>query len=419
MKAQDLLIMCAAATLVLTACNPASLLPSQRAVPAPTIPADLPKDVRAVLRDYDFAISTLRSGYYDAAVVGKSWADIAEIERKKIIEAKDPELFVPSLQKAIAALGETDVMIEAPTQATTATAQFGGLGVLIDVPKPGKDRVLILSVFPNSPAERAGLRPHDAIVEVEGEPVKGEEGVAIMQRLRGAPDTNVTVIVKTPGKEPREITLTRKVIKSDPENTPIVAKRMPEGNIGYIAPSPVDMENMRDSVADALRSLNTDGELDGVVLDLRMMRDFNFPIDAMLGLFVTGDKVGSVKTRLTKSKIEISGKGVAGSQDVRLSILVSELTTGPAESFAALLQDVGRAKVIGAKTSGHTTLLARARLPISGLEMLVPAGEFVGQSGATWLGKGVVPTIPFEQSFEDYNEDNDTQLDRAIAELAK
>jgi carboxyl-terminal processing protease len=309
--------------------------------------------------------------------------------------------------------------VQEPPAPISGTQRFGGIGVLVDLPQPGKDRLLILSVYPNSPAERAGLRAHDSLTVVDGEPVKGDEGPAVVARLRGQPDTKVTATVSTPGKGEREVTLTRKVIDPESTITPLIAKTFPNTTIGYIVPNPANMEEMRDEVAAALRSLNNDGQLTGLVLDLRTMRDFSFPIVPMLSLFVTGDKVGSVQSRSTKAQIQISGKGVSGSQNIPMIVLVSELTTGPAESFAGLLQDVGRAKLVGATTRGRTVVVTRAQLPVSGLEMLIPSGEYVGQNGGKWFGKGVTPVILFDQKFEDYNDDSDSQLERAIAELQK
>ncbi len=403
---------------LLTGCNPREMLESRQRVPAPTVPVDLPSEVQAVLRDYDFAVNSLRALYLKSDVVGAKWQQTADAERKKIIQAESPDQYVPSLLAVIEALQDSDVGIALQASAAV-TETFGGIGVMLDWPEPGKDRVLVLLVYPNSPAERGGIRPHDAIVSVDGRPVAGAEGDAVKARLRGQPGTKVTLSVRTPGQPEREVVVTRRVIEAGPDNTPLVSRLIDGTNIAYIAPNPSDTEFMRDEVAAALRELAADQPLDGLVLDLRLMRANDFPLEAMLSLFVTGDQIGSTQSRATKGKILISGKGVAGSQDMRLAVLVSDLTQGQAEVFAGMLQDLGRAKLVGNTTRGRTAVVTRLTMPVSKLELIVPSGEYLGIKGQSWYGKGITPAVATEQRWEEYGEDDDIVLNRAVEELKR
>ena len=410
--------LCAAMLAALTACNPRDMLESRQRVPAPTVPADLPSEVQAVLRDYDFAVNSLRALYLKPDVVGAKWQQTADAERKKIIQAESPDQYVPSLRAVIDALQDPDVGIALKASAA-ATQTFGGIGVMVDLPQQGKDRLLVLLVYPNSPAERGGIRAHDAIVSVDGQPVVGAEGGAVVTRLRGQPGSKVTLGVRTPGQPEREVAVTRRVIDASPDNTPLVSRLIDGAHIAYIAPNPSDTEFMRDEVAAALRELSANQPLDGLVLDLRLMRANDFPLESMLSLFVTGDQIGSTQSRATKGKILISGKGVAGSQDMRLAVLVSDLTVGQAEAFAGMLQDLGRAKLVGNTTRGSTAVVTRLTLPVSKLELIVPSGEYVGSKGESWYGKGITPVVAIEQRWEEYGEDDDIALNRAVEELKR
>lgn len=418
MMTRKVVPLCAAMLALLTACNPRGMLESRQRVSVPTVPVDLPSEVQAVLRDYDFAVNSLRALYLKPDVVGAKWQQTADDERKKIIQSESPDQYVPSLRAVIEALQDPDVGVA--LQASAATTQtFGGIGVMVDLPEPGKDRLLVLLVYPNSPAERGGIRAHDAIVSVDGQPVVGAEGAAVVARLRGEPGTKVTLMVRTPGQPEREVIVTRRVIEASPDNTPLVSRLIDGTNIAYIAPNPSDTEFMRDEVAAALRELSADQPLDGLVLDLRLMRVNDFPLESMLSLFVTGDQIGSTQSRSTKGKIMISGKGVAGSQDMRLAVLVSDLTVGQAEVFAGMLQDLGRAKLVGNTTRGRTAVVTRLTLPVSKLELIVPSGEYVGIKGESWYGKGIAPVVPIEQRWEEYGEDDDIALNRAVEELKR
>jgi carboxyl-terminal processing protease len=419
MQSRKLAALGAVLIAALSGCTPQALydrVTSGQPVPLPTVPADTPMEVQAVVRDYDFAVNSLRALYFKSDAVGRQWQQKADEERKALLKADDPQQFVKSLRSAITALGDDDIGIQA---GSNSTQTFGGIGVQIDLPANGKDRLLILNVYPNSPAERAGIKPHDAIVAIDGKPISAEEGPAVILRVRGEPGSKFTATVRTPNGGERDVSMTRRVIEQTPKNTPIVYRFIDDTGIAYISPNPSAGEFMREDVAAALRALNKQRSIDGIVLDLRIIRSPDFPLDSMLNLFVSGDRIGDIQSRVTKEQIKISGKGVAGSQNVRLALLVSDLSTGPAEVFAGLLQDLGRAKVIGNKTVGRTASLTRVILPVSGLEMQIPSGEYLGRKGSSWYGKGVAPDVLFEQTWEQYTDEDDPQLTRAAEELSK
>lgn len=412
-------LLCAAAALALSACNPQNLFETRNKVAVPTVPVDAPAEVQAALRDYDYATSSLRALYVDKDAVGAEWQKVVESGRAQIIESGSATQLQPSLAAAVQAIGESDIVIQAGSQDTQTAQPFGGIGVIPDWPTPGKDRLLLLSVLADGPAARAGLKPHDSIVAIDGAPVSGGAPVTeTIGRMRGTPGSKIQLTVSTPGAGEREVSITRRVIVSSPEGTPISYRRLPGGALAYIAPNPSDMESMRDEVASALRELNSADPVAGLVLDLRLMRDLDFPVNAMLSLFVSGDGIGSISSRGATEKLQIAGKGVGGSQDLRLAILVSEMTSGQAEAFAGILQDLGRARVIGTKTRGRTAAVTRVRLPISRAEMLIPSGDYKSAKGTSWLGKGLPLDAAFEQDWSQYNDDSDTQLTKAVALLS-
>lgn len=72
-----------------------------------------------------------------------------------------------------------------------------------------KDTVFVLTVYPDSPAEKAGIRPHDHILAVNGEPAVDAQGEAIVSKVRGPEGTDVVISVRRPGGAPRDLTVTR------------------------------------------------------------------------------------------------------------------------------------------------------------------------------------------------------------------
>ncbi len=404
--------------LTLTACTGApsfSSLFNRRVTPA--VPIDVSPKVAAQLRDFDFAVQSLRDSYLNADAVNEQWQAIVDTERLKIAQGNgDEDKFIESLQKIIAELNDEDMVLLPPAQnqiQSGTTGAYSGIGVLIDLPREGKDRLLVLAVYPDSPADRAGLKPHDAIIAIEGEPVTFAARNELIPKLRGETGSQVTVTVRTPGQPPRDVTLTRRPVEP---RSPISYKRLPDTNIGYIAPNPSQLSTMRSDTANALRDLSADRNVDGVVLDLRIIRGNEFPLDEMLSLFVNG-QIGTVQTRGKKETIEIAGKSIAGSQEVPLAVLVSELTSGQAEAFAGLLQDLGRAQIVGTKTPGDLAQFTTATLPSSRLRIQIPTGDYLGVKNNSWRGKGVTPNVVSEFAWEDFTAEDDPHIKQAVEVL--
>jgi len=383
----------------------------------PSAPVDVSPKVAAQLRDFDFAVQSVRESYLRANTLDESWRAVVETARTRIIYGDGQErLLIEGLQSMVEGLNDDEVALlppAAPTAAATLSTTYAGIGVLIDLPKEGRDRLLILSVYSDSPADRAGLRPRDAIIVIEGERVTYARRDELIPKLRGQAGSRVTITVRTPGQAPRNVTLTRQPIVP---RSSISYQRVAGTNIAYIAPDASRLDAMRRDIADALRDLTAAQDLEGLVLDLRIIRGDDFPLEEMLSLFVNG-QVGTVKTRSQKKVIEVIGKSIGGSQELPMAVLVGELTEGQAEAFAGLLQDLGRAQVIGNRTRGLLAEFTTVTLPASRLRLRIPSGDYQGVKGVSWRGSGVVPDIPVEATWEDFTAENDLHLKQAVDAL--
>ena len=143
------------------------------------------------------------------------------------------------------------------------TGEFGGVGMEVTV----ENGILtVITPIEGTPAERAGIKPKDQIIEVDGKPTKGLVTQEVVNLLRGPRGSTVNVTVMTPGeKEPRVVTLTRDkiVVKS------VKPELLHEG-IAYIKLSQFQ-DNTSVELKEALADLkaNNNGNLKGIVLDLR------------------------------------------------------------------------------------------------------------------------------------------------------
>jgi len=380
-------------------------------------PVDVSPKVAAQLRDFDFAVQSVRESYLRADTLNESWRAVVETARTRIIYGDGQErLLIEGLQSILEGLNDGEVALlppAAPTAAATPSTTYAGIGVLTDLPKEGRDRLLILSVYSDSPADRAGLRPRDAIIAIEGERVTYARRDELIPKLRGQAGSRVTITVRTPGQAPRNVTLTRQPIVP---RSSISYQRVAGTNIAYIVPDASRLDAMRKDIADALRDLTAEQDLEGLVLDLRIIRGDDFPLEEMLSLFVNG-QVGIVKTRSQKKVIEVIGKSIGGSQELPMAVLVGELTEGQAEAFVGLLQDLGRAQVIGNRTRGLFAEFTTVTLPASRLRLRIPSGDYQSVKGVSWRGSGVVPDLSVEATWEDFTAENDLHLKQAVDAL--
>ncbi len=371
------------------------------------IPADLAPATQAFLRDYDTAVNALRTVYLKQDLVGKEWLNTAAANRDKILKGVQANEFLQILNDTLVAVQDDSVNLQFGQSITTT---YPGIGVLIDLPAQDKERLLVLYVFEGSPAEQAGLKAHDAIVQINGEAITKASIGTLLPQLRNSEETPVTILVHTPGEAERELTVTpRPVVR---KSSPAV-NFLPGTNIGYIAPDPEKFDDMKGQTAEALRTLLNERPLDGLILDLRVIRGNEFPINDMLGLFANGS-IGTLKGRSAKTKLEITGKSIAGSQDVRMAILISEQTAGQAEAFAGILQDLGRARIFGKPTPGKVAYITTLNLPNTRLQLNIPSGEYLGVKNISWYQKGVAPDELSDKSWEDFAADKDPQIEQAV-----
>ena len=403
--------------LVLSACS-SSLLRGPSLTP--TTSTDLPIETLDQLSDYDLLVRAVQTQYINDKALGAGWQSAVNTYRNRVAQGIDTNQFYDTLDALLGALHDDDLVLARPLalssgDSAAVTTTLSGIGVMASLPEPNKDRLLILSVYPQSPAAGAQLQAHDAIVKVNGQPVTYAQRESVLASIRGASGTQVTLTVRTPGKAERDVQITRQPITSTGMTN---ARRIPNTNIGYILPNLNTPDTARLDLAQSLRDLSNAQTLDGLILDLRTAQGDNFPLNELLALFVNG-QVGTGYTRSGNGKLTITGRNVAGSQELPLVVMVSDQTRGPAEAFAGILQDLGRARIAGNPTPGRAGISLPLMLPNTGAQLLIPAGEYRGQKNTSWYHSGVKPDIASDQSWESFTDQDDPQLPQAIQALTR
>ena len=234
---------------------------------------------------------------------------------------------------------------------------YGGVGLEI-VERDGL--ITVVSPIPGTPGARAGIRPGDQFVEIEGEDSRGWEVEQAVNVLRGRPGTDVLVRVRRFGvDQPIAFTLTRASIRL--KAVPF-AMRL-DGDIGYV-PLRIFRDESSEEVRQAVDSLRAQGALSGLILDLR-----NNPG----GLLNEGIQVSDLFLPRGAAVVETRGRarGQNEAYDARrpdifeglpVVVLVDGSSASASEIVAGALQDHDRALVLGLPTFGKGSVQTVYRL---------------------------------------------------------
>ena len=301
--------------------------------------------------------------------------------------------------------------IDADTQDFSS---YEGIGAIIGFQPQTVPHVVILDVIKGSPAEQAGLRPHDSIFKIDGSPILLEEGITVVNRVRGPAGSTVTLDVKTPGKPERSIQVTRGKLTSSGK---LVAYQIPGTQYGYILFPPITYSGLFDDVVKSLQTFTTNQKLSGLILDLRITGSSgSWPLQELLTLFYNGQVGEFYNSAKQTQAVTIKGKDQYSSQTLPLIILIGKNTSGSPEVMAASLQAGKRAVLIGENTPGSIETVSAFYLP-DGSRALIQTASFRLPNGTEFGNTGVTPNIAIPASWDDVLPNADPVLDAAISAL--
>lgn len=282
--------------------------------------------------------------------------------------------------------------------------EFGGLGIEITL----EGGVLtIVSPIEDTPAFKAGLKPGDKIVKINGESTKNITLLKAVKKMRGPKGTKVTITVMREGfRKFKDFSITRDII-----HVRSIKKELLEPGYPYI--KIVNFQESTDTdLKAAIKKLSKEHGVKGMILDLRnnpgglldqAVKVANLFIDK--GLIVYTD--GRVKDQRMEFRATTTGKHY----DFKTAVLINEGSASASEIVAGAMQDNDRAVVFGSKSFGKASV--QTIIPLdNGSGLRLTTAYYYTPKGRHIQKKGIQPDVDLKKEVQE-------QQDKELEQEAK
>lgn len=336
-------------------------------------------------------------------------------------EASEEEMFYGAMKGLAESLKDPYTSFFEPELAKEFTdslkGEFEGIGAEIGV---RNGQLQVIAPLPDTPAEKAGLLAGDYILQINETSTEGMITEQAVMLIRGEKGTSVTLQIgrlinsevgdlgAVFGNKPdiKDVTLVRDtiVVKS-------VSLSWPKDNIAMIQVSNFNQDTdveFKNAVTEVLSR-----NIKGLILDLRNNPGGYLDRSTAMAGEWTGKQV--VVTERRKGKIVDEFRGTAGGRlnGMATVVLINQGSASASEIVAGALQDYGLAKIMGMPSYGkgsvqdYTEFDDGSAIKVTVAEWLTPKGRSINKSG-------IKPDFEVDRTIEDYNENLDPQLDKAI-----
>ena len=283
------------------------------------------------------------------------------------------------------------------------SGEFGGIGATV-LKKADEDEIMISEVYEESPAERAGLKAGDVLIQADGHAVSGQDLDTVVSWISGEPGTDVELRILRDGEE-MDVTVTRDIIE-----TQTVEYEMKEDGIGYIRVEEFDKVTY-DQFKAALDDLEGQG-MNSLIIDLRGNPGGQLTtVTDMLKLFLPEGVIVSTKDKYGNTD-EITCDGDHEFKK-SLAVLVDGRSASASEIFSAAIQDYDVGTIVGTQTYGKGVVQQTIDLG-DGTCMKVTISEYYTPSGRSINGTGVTPDVEVEYEYDEDEPERDNQLEKAV-----
>jgi carboxyl-terminal processing protease len=285
---------------------------------------------------------------------------------------------------------------------------YEGIGAWVDTTS---DYLTIISPIPDSPADKAGIKPGDKIIAIDGEDMTGIDAELVRQKVLGpAGSTVVLTVARAGASDPLEFSITREkiIVKS-------ASGKMLDNGIGYIQITTFG-DNTTSELRAALKDLLAQNPK-GLVIDLRNNGGgyLQTAVEVASEFIPKGVVLYEQYGDGTRNTYDVSPGGQA--TEIPLVVLINEGTASASEIVSGAIQDYGRGKLVGVTSYGKGSV--QNWVPLSDNEgaVRVTIAKWLTPKERSISNVGLTPDVTVEITDADLQAGLDPQLDKAVQVL--
>ncbi|MGM9552266.1 MAG: S41 family peptidase, partial [Clostridia bacterium] len=271
---------------------------------------------------------------------------------------------------------------------TDVTGEFYGIGVTITL---SGDNVVVMGVFPNSPAEKSGIQTYDTILAVDGNKIQGMSVADVARLIKREKGNKVTLEIKR-GVQ----TIYIDCYCDEVDQNPTTYEILEDGKIGYIYISDFTV-NLDSFITPILAEFEEKGIKD-IILDIR--NNGGGELNAAISLanhFIPEGVISKVKYKDPENNQDITITNGLKEAPYNLVLLVNEYSASASELFTGAVKDRNAGVVIGTKTYGKGSMQSMQRLH-TGAGIKYTVAEFHSPNDNRIHQVGITPDYTVENT---------------------
>lgn len=279
---------------------------------------------------------------------------------------------------------------------TDIVGEFYGIGVQITL---SSDHVVVASIFPSSPAEKAGILPYDTIVSVDGIDITGYSVSDVANLIKREKGAKVSIGIIRNGKP-----MTIDCFCDEVSQNPISYEIMEDGKIGYIYLSTFSL-NLDEFIVPVLKEFEEKG-IKNIILDIRNNGggELNAAID-LAEHFVPEGTIAKLKYKDEANNSDVTIDNDMTVSPYNMVLLVNEYSASASELFAGAVKDRKAGTVIGTTTYGKGSMQSLYKL-ITGSGVKYTIAEFHSPNDTRIHTVGVTPDYVVENTVRTVTEED-------------